>query len=106
MWHVIFVSPGSKSNSDAHVLECSGFPVLQRGDINFFLIHTAESLGTIQGLRFWHHNSGDSPAMVQELQFYLLIVSLELNTCTSNVIVVHVYISFIYSSMPISIWNS
>ncbi|MGH0119641.1 UNVERIFIED_CONTAM: hypothetical protein FKN15_058092 [Acipenser sinensis] len=37
-------------------------PVFERGGVDMFLLTTPFSLGELQGIRLWHHNTGDSPA--------------------------------------------
>ncbi|MGH0125309.1 UNVERIFIED_CONTAM: hypothetical protein FKN15_022898 [Acipenser sinensis] len=59
---VVLTLIGSEGESEPHHLTDPEKPVFERGGVDMFLLTTPFSLGELQGIRLWHHNTGDSPA--------------------------------------------
>ena len=53
--------PGSKKQSEPHILFSSNKRMCQQGEIDNFIIRTRESLGEITHVIFWHDDYGESP---------------------------------------------
>ena len=54
--------PGTNRNGQAHLLVSTENAVLQRSDVNVFLIRDDRDIGDVKGVRFWHDNTGTHPS--------------------------------------------
>ncbi|XP_033100581.1 polycystic kidney disease protein 1-like 2 [Anneissia japonica] len=59
--HVSFILNGEKSETGIRVVKDKKRPILQRSNIDSFLMTVPKDLGTLVHLRIWHDNSGESP---------------------------------------------
>ena len=44
------------------MLTCRDYKVLQRGDVNTFVVRLEKDINEIVAIRLWHDNSGSDPS--------------------------------------------
>ena len=59
------------------MLTCRDYKVLQRGDVNTFVVRLEKDINEIVAIRLWHDNSGSDPSWLDcdELYYNIMCVN-------------------------------